>query len=328
MLPFQHPPLPDPTDPSAAHFADTNGANLISYLQQLAREKNVAIPAFVLPREYLVPCGRLRMHALEYGDPAATPVVFAHPGRLNAHSWDLISLGLQDRFRCISIDLAGHGDSDRAPGMDYRLVKCIEDFDAFLDAMKLERVFLVGCSQGGLQLLAYALHRPERVLGIALLDTGPEIDQRGVVRQGNELAEFRTFASFDEIVAAALHGRTSRNLDKLRFSLSQNVRQLPDGKWTWKFDIDYRKTKGPGTLVVELRKMMERAPLLTCPVRVLHGVDSDVLLADGAKRTADAFARGSWATVPDSRHLLHHENPNFIIDELGRFLSDATPRGQ
>lgn len=326
MFAFQPPPLPDPADPGAAHFADTTGVYLIAYLQQLAEEKNIAIPAFVLPREYLVPCGRLRMHALEYGDPAATPVVFAHPGRLNAHSWDLISLALQDRYRCISIDTPGHGDSDRAPGMDYRLEKFVEDFDGFLSAMKLDRVFLVGCSQGGLQLLAYALQRPERILGVALLDTGPDIDSRGVERMAHELAEFRTFASFDEIVAAALHGRTSRNLDKLRFSLSQNVRQLPDGRWTWKFDIDYRKTKGPGTLVVELRRMMERAPFLKCPVRVLHGVDSDVLLTEGAKRTADAFARGSWATVPDSRHLLHHENPNFIIDELRRLFASAAPK--
>ena len=321
MFPFQPSPLPDPADPSARHFVDTSGPHLLAYLRQLAVDKNLAIPAFVLSREYLVPCGRLRLHALEYGDAAATPVVFAHPGRLNAHSWDLVCLALQDRYRCVAIDAPGHGDSDRAPGMDYRLATFIDDFDGFLAAMKLDRIFLVGCSQGGLQLLAYALHRPERVLGIALLDTGPELDPRGVERQASDLAEFRTFASFDEIVAAALHGRTSRNLDKLRFSLSQNVRQLPDGRWTWKFDIDYRKTKGPGTLVVELRTMMHRAPSLTCPVRVLHGVTSDVLLADGAERTAAAFANGSWATVPDARHLLHHDNPVFVIDDLRAFLA-------
>lgn len=302
---------------------DTSGANLVAHLRQLASERQVAVTDFSLPREHRIDAGRLNLHCLEWSDPRATPVVFAHAGRLNAHSWDLVCLALKADYRCIAFDLPGHGDSDRAPGMDYRLASCSGDLLGLAGALQLGKFFLVGASQGGLQSLAFALHHPDALRGLVLCDSGPYLQTAGVARQGGEMAVYQPFERFEDIVQMSLEDGRARNTDRLRFTLSQNTRQLPDGRWTWKFDTEYRATKAAFTLATELQGMMARASSLRCPVLVLHGEHSDILLAGGAKHTAGCFPDGRWATVPASRHLLHHDNPNAFIDILQRFLASG-----
>lgn len=72
--------------------------------------------------------------------------------------------------RCVSVDLRGFGLSDKPRGRgSYSMDGYIADLDALLDALALKRVVLMGHSMGGGIALTYALARPERVRGLALL---------------------------------------------------------------------------------------------------------------------------------------------------------------
>jgi esterase len=308
---------------SALGYVDTTGENLLAYLRQLAAERKVEIADFSLPRERVIDAGRLRLHYLEWGDPQAVPVVFAHAGRLNAHSWDLICLALKAKYRCIAYDLPGHGDSGRAPGLDYSLPSLGADLQGLVAALGLNRYFLVGASQGGLQSLVHCLFYPGKMRGLVLSDAGPYLHPEGVSKQAGALAVFGPFERFEDIVRLTTHGRRVKNIDKLRFTLSQSVRQRPDGQWEWKYDTEYRAKLGPQTQVNELQTLMHRAPAVQCPVLVLRGESSDILLEEDAIRSAACFAHGSWDTIRDARHLLHHDNPGAFIERLERFLSTA-----
>ena len=54
----------------------------------------------------------LRLHLLEWGDPGSPPVILLHGGNQSAHSWDLVSLHLADRYHVLALDQRGHGDSE------------------------------------------------------------------------------------------------------------------------------------------------------------------------------------------------------------------------
>jgi len=72
--------------------------------------------------------------------------------------------------RCVSVDLRGFGLSDKPRGRgSYTMDGYVADLDALLDALALKRVVLMGHSMGGGIALTYALARPERVRGLALL---------------------------------------------------------------------------------------------------------------------------------------------------------------
>ena len=57
---------------------------------------------------------QMRFHFLEWGAPDAPPIVLLHGGHQSAHSWDLVSLHLAQRYRVLALDQRGHGDSEWA----------------------------------------------------------------------------------------------------------------------------------------------------------------------------------------------------------------------
>ena len=57
-----------------------------------------------------VTVNRLKIHYRDVG--AGFPIVFLHGYTGSTRNWALTVPALRDRFRCISIDLPGHGQSE------------------------------------------------------------------------------------------------------------------------------------------------------------------------------------------------------------------------
>ena len=60
-------------------------------------------------------------------------VVFIHGFLQQARTWDFTCLALRSRFRCISLDLRGHGDSGRPSDPDYSTHYYLDDLRRFAD---------------------------------------------------------------------------------------------------------------------------------------------------------------------------------------------------
>ena len=71
-----------------------------------------------LPHDHQLIIGNLRFHYLDWGG-SGHPLLFLHGGGINAHTWDVLTLMLRDRYRCIALDQRGHGDSEWSPVIDY-----------------------------------------------------------------------------------------------------------------------------------------------------------------------------------------------------------------
>jgi pimeloyl-ACP methyl ester carboxylesterase len=68
---------------------------------------------------------------------------------------------LRRRYRLIAYDARGHGSS--SPGPRYEYPDLVQDLEAVLEHMELERAALVGSSMGAATTMAFALQHPERV---------------------------------------------------------------------------------------------------------------------------------------------------------------------
>src|SRR5712664_3658288 len=102
-----------------------------------------------LPDDHQLIVGSVRLHYLEWGGSGA-PILFLHGGGLTAHTWDCVAAMLRDRYRCVSLDQRGHGDSEWSPVIDYRVASHVGDIEGLIDLLKLDRPILVGQSMGGL----------------------------------------------------------------------------------------------------------------------------------------------------------------------------------
>ena len=108
-----------------------------------------------------------------------TPIIFLHGAWNNSSQWVSVVESLSDNFHCFAPDLLGFGESEN-PNVHYSIDLEVECIAEFVQALRLEKVYLIGYSLGGWIAARYALKYPDKVYGLVLL--APE----GVAVQGQE----------------------------------------------------------------------------------------------------------------------------------------------
>jgi haloalkane dehalogenase len=105
-----------------------------------------------------------RIAYIEQG--SGEPIVFVHGNPTWSYLWRNVMPHLAPHARCIAVDLIGMGRSDK-PDIAYRFFDHYRYFEAFMDALGLDRVTLVGHDWGGSLAFNYLRHHPDRVRGLA-----------------------------------------------------------------------------------------------------------------------------------------------------------------
>ncbi len=103
---------------------------------------------------------------------AGLPIVLLHgsgPGVSAWANWRLVIPELAKRFRVIAPDLVGFGYTERPPDVRYDMDTWVRHAIGFLDALKLNKVGLVGNSFGGGLTLHLATRYPDRVSRFVLM---------------------------------------------------------------------------------------------------------------------------------------------------------------
>jgi pimeloyl-ACP methyl ester carboxylesterase len=109
------------------------------------------------------------------GPPEAPPIVLLHGAILSRTMWRPLVALLRDRYRCISLDLPGHGtQADQPFTMDAAIASVSETIDREAGG----RAVLIGLSLGGYVAMAVAGASPARVRGLVV--AGATLDPRGL----------------------------------------------------------------------------------------------------------------------------------------------------
>ncbi len=111
----------------------------------------------------------------ESGRADGPPLVLLHALGERASDWDVVLPDLAPGHHVYALDLRGHGDSGRAGA--YSLEAMRDDVLAFLDALGLDRVDLVGHSMGGAVACLLAQAAPQRI-GRLVLEEIPALYPR------------------------------------------------------------------------------------------------------------------------------------------------------
>ena len=76
------------------------------------------------------------------------------------------------KHRVVSLDLRGHGESDKPPGA-YPIAAYVEDIAFLIGQLRLGKVVAVGHSMGGITVLELGASHPDKVAGIVMVDPAP-----------------------------------------------------------------------------------------------------------------------------------------------------------
>jgi len=108
---------------------------------------------------------------------AGPPLLLLHGFTQSGRSLAPLAAGLRDAYRCLRVDLLGHGASD-APldASAYAMERCTAQLAALLDALGIGRAHVFGYSMGGRAALALAALRAERVASLLAVGASAGIE--------------------------------------------------------------------------------------------------------------------------------------------------------
>lgn len=279
-------------------------------------------------RHRFVETSRLRMHVAEAGD--GTPVVLLHGWPQHWYAWRKVIPLVSKRHRVICPDLRGFGWTE-APRRGYGTVDLVDDVLALLDALELDRVFLVGHELGGRLGFHLSLRAPARVRGHLALNAmhpfwsfrrmaphawrewwtvfveTPLIGRtvlrripaftRTLFRLGTRLPETHSRSDVHEFIAALREPARARAAERVQ------------GQFAYHELIPNMLGK-------------HRSRRLEVPTLMLNGT-KDFALGIGELGGYERYADDLRVEpIEGAGHFLHEERPQLVTDTLFRFMDE------
>jgi pimeloyl-ACP methyl ester carboxylesterase len=292
-------------------------------LADAAREAGLLVEEAALPTDAWFKSGGLRLHYLDWGNAHLPAMVLLHGGAQTAHSWDFFALTMRPRWHVIALDLRGHGDSDWAKDGDYSRDSQLKDIEALLEVTRVRNPVFVGMGGGGAQSAAYEATHKGTARAVVSIDIAPEPDRDGVREISTFVNGPEELDSIEAFVERAAAYNPRRRPDQLRNSLVNNLRQLPNGKWTWKYDPIVRSGYARAAEAPDGARSGQPWPTadVVCPVLIVRGEQSKVVTDAAARQLAASFPNGHLAVVPDAGHTVPGDNPKGFQDAIDVFLT-------
>lgn len=254
----------------------------------------------------------------------ARPLVLAHATGFCGAVWQPLVTPLRERFRVVTLDQRGHGDSDK-PDTAYAWRDFSSDLAGVIDALGLRDVDAVGHSKGGAAVAGVAAHHPGRIGRAVLLD--PVLISAPVPGgdpPSNLLAEGarrrrEVWDSREQILAsyASRPPFDAWRRDFLEAYVAGGTFVRADGKVELKCpgEIEARVYEGASQ-----SSSLEYLPLITIPTLLVAGERSLTFPPERARHAASLLRRGRLEILPGVGHFVPMEAPDAVLRLLGAFL--------
>ncbi|QGX38677.1 alpha/beta fold hydrolase [Permianibacter aggregans] len=278
-------------------------------------------------REYDLSLHGTRLAVVEWGPTDATPLLFIHGWLDNAGSFASLAPLLAGDYRCIALDMPGHGLSEHLPGtVNYQFLDGVQTLFEACEALRLAPVNLVGHSMGGALSMLYAGAFPDKVRRLVSIEAfGP------LTRNAEDTASSFAYAVMEHVrrreskknvfpdIDTALKARAS--VDKLPAELWRPIveRNLEpvEGGFSWRSDARLRL---PSLLRMTHEQAGSFFEAVTAPVLLLKANHGLPLVAE-----ALAIHGPQMDTLEvrelDGGHHIHLEQP----ETIARFIRGFVP---
>ena len=274
---------------------------------------------------------RLRLHYVDWGNPAAPPLILLHGGRDHCRNWDWVATRLADRYHVLAPDLRGHGDSTWSNSGNYMMAGYIYDLAQFIHQQRLAPVTIIAHSLGGNVALRYSGIYPDSVRRLVAIEglgfsAATERAKMTVTERTTRWIEDtralagrqpRRYPTIEEAVARMRAVNTRLSNERARHLTVHGIAQNEDGTFGWKFDPYVRPWAPYDMPAADVHSLWRR---IACPTLLVGGTESwhTDPATDGR---AALFSQAEVAMFSAAGHWVHHDQFDGFMARIEAFLA-------
>lgn len=236
--------------------------------------------------------------------PEAGPSVVLIHGAGGSHLVWPGSLRRLPGAKVYALDLPGHAGS--IGEARERIEDYASDLEAFLDALGIDRVVLVGHSMGGAIAQTLALTAPHRVSGLILLGTGARLRVAPAFLEGIEVDFERTVGLINEWSWAPGTGSELREKGQQMMLEADPQVLLGDFQACNQFDV------------------RDQVDNVAAPTLVLTGTEDRMTPERFGRWLAEKISDARFDLIEGAGHMLMLERPREVADKVEAFLAALT----
>jgi proline iminopeptidase len=219
---------------------------------------------------------------------------------------------LEKTFTIVYLDTRGTGRSGRAKAAtEYTWGHQVADLEALRAHLKQDKVWLMGHSEGGMQIMHYACKHPDRVAGMVVLASAASVSPFDGMAIFGRLSGRKGESWFAEALKTHQAGPPNTDAD-----MAAGMAKMLPAYWADPAHIEkYKDHFAATTMSVAARKGQEESKRMPFDLKgELKKVTAPVLIVAGDK---DAFCPPSAAR---EMHLRFSNSKLLIIDNCGHFM--------
>lgn len=245
------------------------------------------------------------------GETHKKPLIILHGFFASSRNWRACAEVLSENYCVYVLNARNHGTSPHHPRMDYPSMAA--DVRDFIVRHKLSKAVIIGHSMGGKTAMWLALHYPQLISHLIVVDIAPIAYQHSfepLIRalKSLPLDTLRNRKEAEVWLAPAIPELSYRQF------LLQNL-QLLEGRYQWRIDLDIFQASGQaivGFPAVASSTFFEGMALF------IAGAQSNYVTPS---TLPPLFPQATFEVIANAGHWVHVQQPNAFIQAINTFLT-------
>ena len=252
----------------------------------------------------------LRLYYEMTGD--GPPLLLVHGLGSSSRDWEKQVGSFTQTYQVITLDLRGHGCSDKPPG-PYSIGMFADDTAMLVRELGVAPLHVVGISMGGMVAFELVVRFSELVRSLTVVNSYPEMR---VETLREHLQVWRRFLFLELLGMRGTGIILGRHL--FPKPEQRELREMFATRWTENDKRAYRES-----LRALLNWDVERhLPEITCPVLVVAS-DQDYMPLNEKRAYTAKISRAKLVIIEDARHAVTAERPEQFNAILREFLTEV-----
>lgn len=242
------------------------------------------------------------------------PIIILHGLFGTLDNWQTVAKQLAEDYSVFILDQRNHGRSPHVDHIDYPSMA--DDLHHFMETQWIHKSYIIGHSMGGKTAMQFALHYPDMVEKLVVVDIAPKAYEGGHQ------------AIIDALFALDLKSVESRKWADdflktkiedfgVRQFLLKNLTRSKSGGYEWKMNLSVIAKDYPKIL-----EALSSDEKFENPTLFIRGGKSDYIADNEEEHLKNHFAKARVETVPNVGHWVHAEAPDALLTLVRGFFEE------